>query len=76
MKQELEADEAVYETKLEPGTAVIFDNRRIVHARKAFENTEGERWLRGAYVDGDVFESRLRVLTEEAAKSPMQCEGR
>ncbi|KAI4155332.1 MAG: hypothetical protein L6R39_001254 [Caloplaca ligustica] len=66
LKKEIEADHAVYEKKLEPGTAVIFDNRRIVHARKAFENRGGERWLRGAYVDTDVFRSRLRVLREEA----------
>lgn len=66
MKQELEAVEAVFEQKLEAGTAVIFDNRRIVHARREFENRGGERWLRGAYVDTDAFRSRLRVLMEEA----------
>ncbi|KAL8851395.1 MAG: hypothetical protein Q9221_003666 [Calogaya cf. arnoldii] len=64
-KRELETDQAVFEKKLEPGTAVIFNNRRIVHARRAFENLGGERWLRGAYVDTDVFRSRLRVLEEE-----------
>ena len=66
LKKELEADDAVFEQKLEPGTAVIFDNRRIVHARKAFENQGGQRWLRGAYVDTDAFRSRLRVLEEGA----------
>ncbi|KAL8658109.1 MAG: hypothetical protein Q9226_001259 [Calogaya cf. arnoldii] len=64
-KIELESDQAVFEKKLEPGTAVIFNNRRIVHARRAFTNQGGERWLRGAYVDTDVFRSRLRVLEEE-----------
>ncbi|KAL8722628.1 MAG: hypothetical protein Q9225_000934 [Loekoesia sp. 1 TL-2023] len=66
LKKELEAEEAVFEQKLEAGTAVIFDNRRIVHARREFENRGGERWLRGAYVDTDAFRSRLRVLKEEA----------
>ena len=59
----LEAEDAVLETKMEEGTCVIFDNRRILHARKAF-NSDGERWLRGAYVDKDPFKSRLRVMNE------------
>ncbi|KAL8995793.1 MAG: hypothetical protein Q9169_004551 [Polycauliona sp. 2 TL-2023] len=66
LKAAMETDDVVFEKKLAPGTAVIFNNRRIVHARKAFENQGGERWLRGAYVDTDVFRSRLRVLEEES----------
>ncbi|KAL8924155.1 MAG: hypothetical protein Q9172_002820 [Xanthocarpia lactea] len=69
-KKKLEVDPAVFEKKLEPGTAVIFNNRRIVHARRAFENKGGERWLRGAYLDTDVFQSRLRVLEEEEPVPP------
>lgn len=65
LKTQLERNNAVFEKKLEPGTAVIFNNRRIVHARRAFKNQGGERWLRGAYIDTDVFRSRLRVLEEE-----------
>ncbi|MCJ1288310.1 hypothetical protein MMC26_007665 [Xylographa opegraphella] len=60
----LEAEDSVFETKMEEGTCVIFDNRRILHARKAFDG-DGERWLRGAYVDKDPFKSRLRVLNEQ-----------
>ncbi|KAL8712429.1 MAG: hypothetical protein Q9220_003277 [cf. Caloplaca sp. 1 TL-2023] len=65
LKRKLEADEAIFETRLAPGTAVIFDNRRIVHARRAFENQGGDRWLKGAYIDTDSFRSRLRILREE-----------
>lgn len=61
----MEADEAIFEQKLQPGTAVVFDNRRIVHARRAFKDQGGERWLRGAYVDTDAFRSRMRILREE-----------
>lgn len=61
----IEDGDAVFETKMTPGTCVIFDNRRIVHARKAFDGEEGERWLRGAYIDEDAFQSRLSVLNEE-----------
>ncbi|KAI4183321.1 MAG: hypothetical protein L6R41_005461 [Letrouitia leprolyta] len=65
LKKELEADDAIFEQKLEAGTAVIFDNRRIVHARKAFRDRGGERWLRGGYVSSDAFRSQLRVLKEK-----------
>lgn len=61
----IEDEGAVFETKMAPGTCVIFDNRRIVHARKAFDGEEGERWLRGAYVDEDTFKSRMSVLDAE-----------
>ncbi|MCJ1236058.1 hypothetical protein MMC14_004035 [Varicellaria rhodocarpa] len=64
-KSIVEADEAVFQTKMEEGTCVVFNNRRILHARAAFRGEEGERWLRGAYVDTDSFRSRLRVLNED-----------
>ena len=65
-KKLIEKESAVYETKMLPGTCVIFDNRRILHARRAFHGESGERWLRGAYIDTDAFKSRLRVLNEES----------
>ncbi|KAK5677568.1 hypothetical protein LTS10_010140 [Elasticomyces elasticus] len=56
--------EGVYERMMKPGECVIFDNRRILHARRAFQvGDEGqERWLRGAYMDEDPYRSKLRVL--------------
>ncbi|KAI6910944.1 Clavaminate synthase-like protein [Hortaea werneckii] len=59
--------EGVYERMMKPGECVLFDNRRVLHARKAFEvgDIGKERWLRGAYLDRDPFESRLRVLWEK-----------
>lgn len=64
-KKLIEDPASVFETKLEEGTCVIFNNRRIVHARRAFSDKEGNRWLRGAYVDRDACKSRLRILEEE-----------
>jgi gamma-butyrobetaine dioxygenase len=61
----LSSEENLHEYRLNEGECVIFDNRRILHARKAFDATKGERWLKGAYVDDDVFFSRLRVLQEK-----------
>jgi gamma-butyrobetaine dioxygenase len=60
----LSAEESLYEYRLEEGECVIFDNRRVLHARRAFDAAKGERWLKGAYVDDDVFFSKLRVLQE------------
>lgn len=62
-----------YSTQLEPGDCVIFDNRRVLHARTAFEfakteenQDQGEagRWLKGAYMDATEVQSKWRVLTE------------
>ncbi|KAK5126959.1 hypothetical protein LTR85_008317 [Meristemomyces frigidus] len=54
----------IYERMMKPGECVLFDNRRILHARKAFEVADfgKERWLRGAYLDKDPYLSKLRVL--------------
>ncbi|KAF8847382.1 Clavaminate synthase-like protein, partial [Acephala macrosclerotiorum] len=61
----VEHSRSVYEYRLNEGECVIFNNRRILHGRTAFDSTQGERWLKGAYVDSDVLESRLRVLFEQ-----------
>lgn len=60
---------AVYQRQMKPGECVIFDNRRILHARTAFAG--GERWLRGAYLDDDPYLSKMRVLerTDKVSKS-------
>ena len=58
----LEREDLVYQVKMEEGTCVIFENRRVAHARNAFEMQSGERWLRGAYLDYDTFWSKFKVL--------------
>jgi alpha-ketoglutarate-dependent taurine dioxygenase len=58
----LNSEEMVFELKMEEGTCAIFENRRVVHARNVFKMEEGERWLRGAYVDEDAFWSKCRAL--------------
>jgi gamma-butyrobetaine dioxygenase len=47
---------------MEPGDCQVFDNRRVLHARAAFDPSSGPRHLEGCYVDRDDFLSRLRVL--------------
>jgi alpha-ketoglutarate-dependent taurine dioxygenase len=46
---------------LEPGDAVVFQNRRILHGRTAFE-VNGMRHLRGCYISYDDFKDRWRVV--------------
>lgn len=60
----VEAPENLFEYKLQPGECVVFNNRRILHGRKQFEAAGGQRWLKGAYVDADAYQSRLRTTIE------------
>lgn len=57
----------VIERRLAPGDMWVFDNRRVMHARRAFDPMTGERHLRGAYVDRDEISSRWRVLSRQLA---------
>jgi len=45
--------------RLAPGTALLFDNWRTLHGRRAYQ---GYRWLCGAYLNKEDFDSKLRVL--------------
>jgi gamma-butyrobetaine dioxygenase len=92
LKERIEHPSSVYETRMESGTCVIFNNRRILHARKAFpvgggsqgaEGAEGaagaegeERWLRGAYGDLDPLMSRFRMVRERRARTPSRSAGK
>lgn len=51
------------ESAFVPGDAVIFDNRRMLHARSGYDPTAGIRRLRGCYFDPDDVRSTTRVLT-------------
>ncbi|KAK2821768.1 hypothetical protein FQN49_007695 [Arthroderma sp. PD_2] len=65
-KDILEREDNVVELKLDAGQCVIFQNRRIVHGRRAFAAASGEdsrdRWLRGTYVDEEVAHSQFKSL--------------
>jgi alpha-ketoglutarate-dependent taurine dioxygenase len=65
LDQLINAQENMWEYRMEEGDCVIFDNRRVLHARRAFEADKGERWLKGAYLDRDVYASKLHVLEQE-----------
>ena len=48
--------------RLRPGELLVFDNRRVLHGRAAFDPSTGRRHLQGCYVDRDQLLSRIRVL--------------
>ena len=52
-----------YRRRLLPGSILLFDNWRVLHARDAYT---GYRRLTGAYLNKDEVESRLRVLRIKA----------
>jgi gamma-butyrobetaine dioxygenase len=51
--------------RLEAGEMLVFDNRRVLHGRQAFDPSTGFRHLNGCYVDRGEFLSRIRVLARE-----------
>ena len=64
--QAMTRDERFYiERRLKPGDMWAFDNRRVLHARRAFDPASGARHLQGAYVDRDEINSRWRVLKRQ-----------
>ena len=48
--------------RLAAGEMWAFDNRRILHARTAFDPRGGARHLQGCYMDRDELLSRIRIL--------------
>ena len=46
----------------QPGDLVIFDNRRVLHARGEFDPNSGHRHLQGTYIDRDDLLSTMRML--------------
>jgi gamma-butyrobetaine dioxygenase len=57
----LHAPEAAYGRRLAPGEMVIFDNRRLLHGRRAM-TVGSPRWLRGCYADVDGLAATLARL--------------
>ena len=54
-----------YHRRLLPGSVLLFDNWRVLHARKSYT---GYRRLAGVYLNKEDVESRLRVLRLKAGE--------
>ncbi len=52
--------ELAHELTLAAGELLVFDNRRVLHARTAFD-TSSARHLQGCYIDIDALRSRARL---------------
>ncbi len=48
-----------------PGQMVMFDNRRVLHGRAAFDPASGHRHYRGYYIEHNEVDSLIRVLSRE-----------
>lgn len=58
-----------------PGDLVIFDNRRLLHARDAFAGNSGHRWLQGCYLERDEVRSRYRIVQRTKRQQRIQASG-
>ena len=56
----LDHGDLALEITLQPGELVAFDNRRVLHGRRAFHSTE-RRHLQGCYIDIDAIHSAARL---------------
>ena len=56
----LDHDDFAIEIILQPGELVAFDNRRVLHGRRAFHST-ARRHLQGCYIDIDAIRSAARL---------------
>jgi gamma-butyrobetaine dioxygenase len=57
---------------LDAGDLVMFDNRRLLHGRTAFDPREGLRHLQGCYIDIDSPRSLYRVLRRDQRRAAAQ----
>lgn len=58
----LHAPETGYARRLAAGDVVLFDNRRVLHGRRAVLGRPGGRWLQGCYADRDGLMATLARL--------------
>jgi gamma-butyrobetaine dioxygenase len=63
----LHSQEFLFETRLEAGDVVLFDNRRILHGRTPFNAAAATRHLQGCYLDRDGMFSTIAMLEKKLA---------
>nr|XP_039274267.1 probable gamma-butyrobetaine dioxygenase [Styela clava] len=54
--------------RMKPGDLIIFNNRRMAHARKEYNTKEGKRHLQGCYINLDDMKSTYMVLAHKLGK--------
>ena len=58
-----------------PGDLLIFDNRRVLHARTAFDPSTGPRHLQGTYIDRDDLLSTHRMIAHRRDAEQLSTSG-
>lgn len=58
--------------RYEPGDLVLFDNRRLLHGRQAFDEASGKRWLRGCYIEREELHSAVRMAARRHRKNEIE----
>jgi trimethyllysine dioxygenase len=61
----LDLPEYTFTFRLKPGECVLFNNRRVLHGRKAFDPETGNRHLKGSYLDYDDFLNVIRLMNKQ-----------
>lgn len=54
--------------RMKAGDLIIFNNKRMAHARKEFNTKEGKRHLQGCYINLDDMKSTYMVLAHKLGK--------
>ncbi|KAG0259345.1 hypothetical protein DFQ27_004116 [Actinomortierella ambigua] len=60
----IERPDLQYRHTMRPGECMVFANRRVLHARTAFDPSKGNRHLKGCYVDLDMFKDKYRTMIQ------------
>ena len=58
----LEGEQYMYQYKLKEGECAVFNNLRVLHGRREFDTSTGERWLKGTYVGDESYNDLLREI--------------
>ncbi|KAG0352438.1 hypothetical protein BG005_008142 [Podila minutissima] len=60
----IERPDLQFRHTMRPGECMVFANRRVLHARTAFDPSKGNRHLKGCYVDLDMFKDKFRITMQ------------
>lgn len=63
----IERPDLQFRHTMRPGECMVFANRRVLHARTAFDPSKGNRHLKGCYVDLDMFKDKFRTTMQAKA---------
>ncbi|KAG0006089.1 hypothetical protein BGZ80_011043 [Entomortierella chlamydospora] len=67
----IERPDLQYRHTMRPGECMVFANRRVLHARTAFDPSKGNRHLKGCYVDLDMFKDKYRTTLAAGAEGKL-----